>query len=116
MESDEIADLLEQGQWVQFAPGEVLMEQGQSGDAFYAIRTGQVRVIRDGETVATLGPGSYVGEIALLFDIPRTATVVAHTPVRAYRLEREGFDRLVANSFRRGTLRPNVAVARTMEH
>jgi CRP-like cAMP-binding protein/Zn-dependent protease len=116
LQSDQLAELLEHGEWLNFQPGDVLMEEGAPGDAFFAIGSGQVQVTRGGEEVATLGPGSYVGEIALLFDVPRTATVVAYTPVRAFRLDRQGFERLVAVSFRKGQLKPNAQVDRTLEH
>jgi CRP-like cAMP-binding protein/Zn-dependent protease len=114
--SDQLGELLKHGSWVTFDAGQVMMEQGQPGDAFYAIGSGQVEVIKDDETVATLGPGSYVGEIALLLDVPRTATVAAYTPVRAFRLDRTGFDHLVKDVFRRGVLQPNVSAVRTMAH
>jgi CRP-like cAMP-binding protein/Zn-dependent protease len=114
--SDQLGELLKHGTWVNFEAGEVLMRQGEPGDAFYAIGSGQVEVIKDRETKATLGPGSYVGEIALLLDVPRTATVAAYTPVRAFRLDRTGFDHLVKDVFRRGVLQPNVSADRTMAH
>jgi CRP-like cAMP-binding protein/Zn-dependent protease len=116
LQSEQLTELLQHGEWLNVQPGEVLMEEGEPGDAFYAIGSGQVKVRRGNEEVATLGPGSYVGEIALLFDVPRTATVVAYTPVRAFRLAREAFDRLVAGSFRKGQLKPNAQVDRTLEH
>jgi CRP-like cAMP-binding protein len=116
LEPDELGALLEHGAWVSFAPGEVIIEQGEVGDAFFAIGSGQVRVYADDELKTTMGPGSYFGEIALLLDVPRTATVVAHTPVRAFRLEREGFDRLVKESFGRGTLNPAIAPDRVWQH
>jgi CRP-like cAMP-binding protein len=50
-------ELLEHGSWVTAPPGEVLVEQGAAGDAFYAIRSGQADVIKDRTTIATLGPG-----------------------------------------------------------
>ena len=116
LEADELADLLEHGSWVNVAPGEVVIEQGDVGDSFYAIRSGQVDVLRDGEVVDGMGPGHFFGEVALLLDVPRTATVRARTPVRAYRLDRQGFDRLVAEAFKKGTLNPNAAQDRVQQH
>jgi CRP-like cAMP-binding protein len=116
LEPDELAALLEHGRWGTFAPGETVIEQGEVGDAFFAIRSGQVDVFVDGQAVRTQGPGSYFGEIALLLDVPRTATVTARTQVRAYRLEREGFDSLVRDAFRRGTLNPVISPDRVWQH
>jgi CRP-like cAMP-binding protein len=116
LEPDELGELIEQGEWVSLSPGEVVIEQGAVGDAFYGIRSGQVDVERDGETVGTLGAGRFFGEIALLLDVPRTATVRARTPVRAFRLDRSGFDTLVADAFKKGTLNPNAAQDRVQRH
>jgi CRP-like cAMP-binding protein len=116
LEPDELSELLEHGAWVNFAPDEVIIEQGKVGDAFYAVRSGQVEIEKDGERVNTIGPGSYFGEVALLLDVPRTASVIARTPVRAYRLDRKGFDGLVAKAFKKGTLNPQMAQDRTARH
>ena len=97
-------ELLDGGAWVSFAPGEQVMRQGEVGDSFYAISSGQVDIVKDERLVNTIGRGSYFGEVALLMEVPRTATVTARTPVRAFRLDLEGFDRLVGDAFRRGTL------------
>ncbi len=109
LEADERSELLHHGAWVNFAPGEHVIEQGGMGDAFYAVRSGQLDVSQDGVKVRTLGPGAYFGEIALLLDSPRTAAVVARTPVRAFRLDREGFDALVRQAFAGGTLNPAIS-------
>jgi CRP-like cAMP-binding protein/Zn-dependent protease len=114
LSSDALGELLQHGAWVTAAPGEVLVRQGEEGDAFYAIRAGQVDVVRDDEVIATLGPGDYFGEAALLTSNPRNATVQAHTPVRTFRLSRQGFDDVIAGAFRRGALR--LAADRTWEH
>jgi MFS family permease len=71
--------------------GKVLIRQGDPGDLFYVIVEGDVEVTSGGTHLRTLGPGSYIGEIALLRDVPRTATVVAKTPLRLLALQREPF-------------------------
>jgi CRP-like cAMP-binding protein/Zn-dependent protease len=104
--TDELSELLAHGSWVTALPGEAMVQQGAVGDAFFAIRSGQVDVVRDGSVIRTMGSGTHFGEIALLRDVPRTASVVAKTAVRAFRLDREGFDQVVREAFRRGALKP----------
>ena len=60
--------------------GKVLITEGERGREFFVIVDGEVEVRRKGKKVKTLGPGSFVGEIALLSRIPRVATVTAVTP------------------------------------
>jgi CRP/FNR family transcriptional regulator, cyclic AMP receptor protein len=60
-----------------FNPGEVVVTQGEKGIGFYLIVSGQVSIEKSGKTVATLGPGQFFGEMALLDEQPRTATVKA---------------------------------------
>jgi len=63
--------------------GEVVMHQGDVGDRFLVIEAGEVDIVVDGLTVQRLGPGAGIGEVALLRQSPRTATVIAVTDVRA---------------------------------
>jgi ATP-binding cassette subfamily B protein len=76
------------------------MRQGEIGETFYVIESGRVRVSvgQDGDErlVAERGAGEYVGEIALLLQIPRTATVTTLEPTCALALHRKDFDRLVS--------------------
>jgi MFS family permease len=71
--------------------GQVVIQEGDRGDLFYAIESGTVEVTKEGRHVAELGPGDYFGEIALLRDVPRTATVTATSACVFQSLERSDF-------------------------
>jgi MFS family permease len=73
------------------AAGEVLIRQGDPGDAYYAIAAGELDAVQDGRPLGRFGRGEGVGEIALLHAVPRTATVRAATAATVYRLDREHF-------------------------
>lgn len=62
--------------------GATLIREGERGREFIVVAEGTVRVTRKGKTIRDLGAGDYVGEIALVADVPRTATVTATSPVR----------------------------------
>ena len=76
--------------------GAALMTQGEQGDQFVVIATGEIEVIVDGQPIHRLGPGAGVGEIALLRHGPRTATVVALTDVTGYSVDASTFLAAVA--------------------
>ena len=78
-----------------FPAGKELTHQGGIGNEFIIVLEGEVEVQIDGEVIATRGPGEYFGEIALLEDRPRTATVVAKTPVACEVIGRREFATLV---------------------
>ena len=67
---------------LQVESGRVLMSQGDAGQEAVVIDEGTAEVVRDGQLLATVGPGSYVGELALIDAGPRSATVTATTPMR----------------------------------
>ena len=76
---------------VDVAPGADVVIQGHKGDRFYVIADGEAEVFTDGTSVAKLRRGDGFGEIALMYDVPRTATVRARTDLQLYALEREDF-------------------------
>jgi CRP-like cAMP-binding protein len=76
---------------VQVEPGKVLCREGQTGDEFFVIVDGRLQVTRKSRPVSTLSSGDFVGEIALVTELPRTATVTAETPVRLFVLTRREF-------------------------
>jgi CRP-like cAMP-binding protein len=75
--------------------GEQLTEQGQYGRKFYVVVSGSARCEVDGREVRKFGPGSFFGELALVAGGPRSATIVAETPMELLVLDRNDFTRLL---------------------
>lgn len=95
-----VAELIGRVSWVALRSGDVLFRQGDVADAAYVVVSGRLRVIKsdlDGlpEVVAEVGSGELVGEIALLDDSLRNATIVAARDAQLARIDREAFEQLV---------------------
>jgi len=84
-----------------FPTGAVVVQQGDVGTTFYIIQSGQAEAVSETDAgtrrLAVLGAGDYFGEIALLLNVPRSATVRALTPLEVRSLDREGFEALLSS-------------------
>ncbi len=74
-----------------FSPGQVVFHDGDQGDAMYGIKEGTLEVLVHDQVVDTVGPGGFVGEMALLEHAPRSATVVAKTDCQLVKIDEKRF-------------------------
>lgn len=102
---------------VDVADGYTLMRQGDLGHEFFLIVEGRVRIERDGQTINTLGPGDFLGEIALLEESRRTATAVTEGPAKLLVITHQGFNSLLdaSSSIRTAIIQSLAARLRRLE-
>jgi CRP/FNR family transcriptional regulator, cyclic AMP receptor protein len=91
-ELEEIARIADE---IDLREGKEMTRQGSRGREFFVLLEGEAEVTRDGAVINELGPGDFFGEIALVSDSPRTATVTATTPVRTLVVTATSFKRLL---------------------
>ena len=91
----QLAEVARHSEDLELEPGKVLCKEGAIGHEFFVIIDGKVKVTRNGRRIATLGGGDFLGEIALVDELRRTATVTAETPVRLFVLTRADFHRVL---------------------
>jgi len=99
----EVAELIKNSQLKDYPAGTVLCRENEVEDTFYLILEGDVRVSKtinneEDRLLKTLGAGDFFGEMALIHNAPRAATVVTVTPLIALEIHREAFDRVLKNS------------------
>ena len=100
---------------VDVAAGHDVVREGELGDRFYAIERGRVLVVAGGTRISELSEGQYFGEIALLHDVPRVATVTAESDLRLLALDRGEFLRAVTGQPDVENLARRVAASRVEE-
>ena len=88
--------LAEHADIVSFNERESIVEDGQPGGTFYVLLEGEAKAVRGKRSIGTMSPGDFFGEISLLDGGPRTASVVATTPVTAIRIFKRSFDKVVS--------------------
>ena len=92
---NELRELALTADEIDLRDGHVLTKEGRPGREFFVLVKGTARVTHKSEKIADLGPGDWFGEIALLTDAPRTATVTATSPVDVLVITDRGFKRVV---------------------
>ncbi|XP_026316831.1 cAMP-dependent protein kinase type I regulatory subunit isoform X2 [Hyposmocoma kahamanoa] len=98
LDESERADMFDAMFPVQCLPGETVIRQGDEGDNFYIIDSGEVEVLVNGEPVTTIGEGGSFGELALIYGTPRAATVRARTTLKLWGLDRDSYRRILMGS------------------
>jgi CRP-like cAMP-binding protein len=91
----ELRDIARLGHAKSFSRGAQLTREGDPGESLFVILEGTIGIQRNGEVIATRGPSEFIGEIALLSHSPRTATVSAITPVKAFVIPGRAFRALL---------------------
>jgi CRP/FNR family cyclic AMP-dependent transcriptional regulator len=91
----DLAAVAERAVEVEFPADRVIARQGEVGTGFFVVVEGSVRVVRDGEEVAVLGPSEFFGELSVLDGLPRVAQVVAVEPTRCLALASWDFERAI---------------------
>jgi len=97
---------------VEFGAGESVIRQGDHGEHFYVVESGQLEVAVDGQPRPSLGPGDSFGEIALMRDLPRTASVTAATDARLWMLDQTTFLAALTGSRRAAVMAARIADVR----
>ena len=100
---NEIEELIANSQVHSYAPGSILCQENAVEDRFYMILEGEAEVTKiinnvETRTLNLLGPGDFFGEMALIHNAPRAATVKAKSPLTTLELDKAGFDRVLRNS------------------
>ncbi len=104
VDADGLARIAARTVEVEFSAGHVIARQGEIGTGFFLVVSGRVRVVRDGQEAASMGPGDFFGELSILDGKPRVAQVVATEPTVCLALASWDFEAVV-------TEQPAVALA-----
>jgi CRP-like cAMP-binding protein len=95
IDPDGIAAIARRVVEVEFPKDHVIARQGEVGTGFFLVAKGRVRVVRDGETIAHIGPGDFFGELSVLDGQPRVAQVIADEPTVCLALASWDFEAVV---------------------
>ena len=104
VDAEDLGGIADRTVEVDYGAGGVIVREGEIGTGFFVVVSGAVRVVRDGETVSTLGPGDFFGELSVLDHRPRNAQVVAAEPTACLALASWDLETVI-------TEQPRVALA-----
>jgi len=113
MSPSSLRDLLSAAERKTWTKGTTLMREGDPGSQFYIVESGKLEVSQSGSIVGEVGPGDCVGELALLNDSPRSATVTVQNDAILLSLDRKQFQQIMYSDFRAGLELEQLASGRT---
>lgn len=98
LDENERSDIFDAMSLVKHSAGEIVIQQGDEGDNFYIIDSGEVDVFVSDEYVSTIGEGGSFGELALIYGTPRAATIKSRTDVKLWAIDRVTYRRILMGS------------------
>ncbi|XP_055332267.1 cGMP-dependent protein kinase 1-like isoform X2 [Paramacrobiotus metropolitanus] len=104
----EISEIVDCMYYVEYAADEIIIQEGEDGKLMYVLEDGEVEVTKDGKKLCNMGPGKVFGELAILYNCKRTATIRAVVPCKVWAIDRQSFQMIM---MRQGLMKQQEYVA-----
>ncbi|OQV18731.1 cGMP-dependent protein kinase 1 [Hypsibius exemplaris] len=94
-DQQEISEIVDCMFYVEYAADELIIKEGEDGKVMYVLEDGEVEVTKDGKKLCSMGPGKVFGELAILYNTKRTATIRAVVPCKVWAIDRQSFQMIM---------------------
>ncbi|GAV00456.1 hypothetical protein RvY_11299-2 [Ramazzottius varieornatus] len=94
-DQQEISEIVDCMYYVEYAADELIIKEGEDGKVMYVLEDGEVEVTKDGKKLCSMGPGKVFGELAILYNTKRTATIRAVVPCKVWAIDRQSFQMIM---------------------